>query len=255
MHELRSHPPGTGSAMINLTYDNEHLPPWYNLSMRDYQLFNKKLRKEFGPGLRFFGCGEYGEKNGRPHYHLITFNYRPSDLVVTKRMPDYNYYSSKHLNEMWGLGNVLVGDVSFDSCAYVARYCLKKISGPKSDDNYAVRTSDAATAIRRKEFVTMSRKPGLGFKYYQTYRDEILAHDNIIMNGHEVSVPRYYDKLTENSDFAVRRGVEKSTLEQIKSKRVRKTLAFRNPAEHTSRRLRTKELVRQAKLKQKERKL
>lgn len=255
MHELKSHPPGTGSAMINLTYDNSHLPPWYNLSMRDYQLFLKKLRKEFGSGLRFFGCGEYGDKNGRPHYHIITFNYRPSDLVVAKRLPDYNYYTSNSLETLWGNGAVIVGDVSFDSCAYVARYCLKKISGPKSDDNYALRTSDAATVIRRKEFVTMSRRPGLAFNYYQKYREEILTHDNIIMNGHEVSVPRYYDKLTENSDFAIRRGVEKTTLEQIKAKRVRKSLAFRNPADNTSRRRRAKELVRQAKLKQKERKL
>lgn len=252
MHELKSHPIGTGSAMLNLTYDNEHLPYAANLSMEDYQNFMKRLRKITGPNLRFFGCGEYGDKHGRPHYHIIVFNYRPNDLTINKRLPDYNYYNSKLMNEVWGNGNVIVGDVSFDSCAYVARYCLKKMTGPKSNKNYAIELEDRCV-IRRKEFVTMSRRPGLSFNYYQKYQSEILTHDKIIMNGHEMNVPRYYDKLTEQTDFNLRNKLQQSTLEKIKSKRKIKAIANFDKADNTSRRRRTKELVRLAKLKQKAR--
>lgn len=250
MHELKSHPYGTGSAMLNLTYDNEHLPGGWpsnlppSLSLADYQNFMKKLRKITGSGLRFFGCGEYGDKNGRPHYHIIIFNYRPPDTKLFQRKETYNYYTSELITQTWDKGNVIIGDVSFDSCAYVARYCLKKITGPKADDHYGLRT---------KEFVTMSRRPGLAFNYYQKYKSEILAHDAIIMNGHEVKPPRYYDKLTENSDANMRHKLQHSIIENIKIKRRAKAFTSAAKADNTSRRRRTKELVRAAKLKQKAR--
>ncbi|QCQ84687.1 replication initiator protein [Blackfly microvirus SF02] len=255
MHELRSHPHGTPSAMLNLTYDNEHVPHGYTLSLRDYQLFMKKLRKISGPNLRFFGCGEYGDKNHRPHYHIITFNYRPTDTELYKRGPDYNLYTSEKLTSLWGNGHAVIGDVSFESCAYVARYCLKKRTGKTADEHYTVTLPDGSKFKRLKEFNTMSRNPGLAFNYYQKYQSEILAHDNIVMNGHTVSVPRYYDKLTEKLDANMRQKIQKSTLEKIKSNRRRKALVSIDKADNTSRRRRTKELVRLAKLKQKAREL
>lgn len=256
MHELKTHAGSNlGSAMLTLTYDDEHLPHGYSLSLDDYQKFMKKLRRHHGTGLRFFGCGEYGDKTSRPHYHIITFNYRPTDTKLYKRKLDYNLYTSEALSEMWGNGNVIIGDVSFDSCAYVARYCLKKITGPQAPDHYAITLRDGSRFDRRPEFVTMSRRPGLAFNYYQQYKTEILAHDSIIMNGHEVKPPRYYDKLTENSDANMRHKLQMSIMEKIKKARRAPALTAAAKADNTSRRRRAKELVRLAKLKQKARTL
>lgn len=244
MHELRAHP-GAGSSFLTVTYDNEHLPATGSLVLDDYQQFLKRLRDYTGPGLRFFGCGEYGEKFGRPHYHIILFNYRPSDCKLHSRGAEHNLYTSQFLDDKWGSGNVIIGDVSFDSCAYVARYCLKKITGPDSASHYAGRLP---------EFVTMSRRPGIGKSYFDKYKTEIYDHDGVIINGHNVRPPRYYDNMYEQMvDQNIRRGLAKSRLDRIKVKRRKMALTEAARADATSRRMRTRELVALARLKQKAR--
>ena len=54
------------SWFLTITYDDAHNPNV--LSKRDLQLFNKRLRKAYGP-FRFFACGEYGDGTHRPHYN------------------------------------------------------------------------------------------------------------------------------------------------------------------------------------------
>lgn len=238
MHELRAHH-GAPSAFLTLTYDPKHLPPGGSLDLPEYQKFLKRLRDTTGPGLRFFGCGEYGDRFGRPHYHIITFNYRPADTKLAQRGPDYNLYTSKELDEIWGLGNTVIGDVSFDSCAYVARYCLKKITGKKAADHYGGKTP---------EFLTMSRRPGLGSAYFKQYNSEIYAHDSIIINGRETRPPRYYDNLYDNIDANIRRPIDNSRLQTLKTKR-RKLALLQPKSERTNRRRVTRELVTLAKLK------
>lgn len=243
MHELRSHP-GAGSAFLTLTYRDKDLPADRSLKLDDYQNFLKRLRHVSGAGLRFFGCGEYGETTSRPHYHIITFNYRPDDLKLYTRGEDYNLYTSSKVDDIWGLGDVKIGDVSFESCAYVARYCMKKIKGPAAADHYNGRLP---------EFLTQSRSPGLGFHYYQKYKAEILAHDSIVINGHEVKPPRYYDNLTVQSDANMRQKLQLTVMENIKRKRRKLAFTPAARADNTSRRRYVKSLVREAKLKLKAR--
>lgn len=240
--------------MLNLTYNNKNLPPGYSLSMSDYQNFIKKLRHVTGPKLRFLGCGEYGEKFGRPHYHIILFNYRPPDTKLFERKETYNYYTSQIIEELWGNGNVILGDVSFDSIAYVARYCLKKVTGKKAAEHYQVLLPDGTRLNRLPEFFTQSRKPGIAFDYWQNYKSEILTHDNIIVNGHPSPVPRYYDKLISETDANMHWKMSKSILDTIKTSRRQKALAnIRKEGDNSSRRRRSKELFREYKLKQKAR--
>lgn len=253
LHELKTQPPGTASSFVTFTYNNEHLPYGYTLSLTHYQTLLKRIRELHGPGLRFFGCGEYGEKFGRPHYHIILFNYRPPDCKLYSRGAEHNLYTSDILTETWGKGDVKIGDVTFDSCAYVARYCLKKITGPKAKAHYSIITETGDRLDRTPEFLTQSRRPGIGFDYYHKYKSELLNHDTIVINGHEVSPPRYYDKLTEKSDANMRRGLQSTIIEKIKTKRRAKAFTAAVKADNTSRRRRTKELVRAAKLKQKAR--
>lgn len=239
MHELRAHQGKAPSSFVTLTYDPKNLPPLGSLDLPEYQNFLKRLRKITGPGLRFFGCGEYGEKFGRPHYHIIFFNYRPADAKLAKRGQDYNLYSSKNLDEIWGLGSTVTGDVSFDSCAYVARYCLKKITGKPAADHYQGRTP---------EFLTMSRRPGLGQTYFLTNADEIYSHDSVIINGRPVRPPRYYDNAFNNIDANIIHPLALSRLAMLKKKR-RKLALLTPKSEKTNRRRVTSELVMLAKLK------
>lgn len=240
MHELRAHQ-GAPSAFLTLTYDPAHLPPGGSLDLPEYQKFLKRLRDVTGPGLRFFGCGEYGEKFGRPHYHIITFNYRPADAKLLRRGDDFNLYSSKGLDEIWGLGSTVIGDVSFDSCAYVARYCMKKITGKLAASHYQGRTP---------EFLTMSRRPGLGAAYFARHKDEIYNHDSVIINGHPVRPPRYYDNAFDSIDANMLRPIDESRLALLKKKR--RKLAMSAPkSEKTNSRRVVSELVMLAKLKRK----
>ena len=46
--------------------------------------------------------GEYGEKNKRPHWHVILFNYRPKDATY-KYTTDQGekVYDSQEIQQLW----------------------------------------------------------------------------------------------------------------------------------------------------------
>ena len=101
-------------------------------------------------GVRFFHCGEYGELLYRPHYHACLFGFDFSDKVLWSTRGGVRLYRSKILEKLWTFGFSTIGDVTFESAAYVARYCTKKITGDKADEHYNGRSP---------EYVTMSRPP------------------------------------------------------------------------------------------------
>ena len=113
------------NCFITLTYaDNP-------ITLRDKDLTNfwKRLRQKLGvKSLRYFACGEYGEQFSRPHYHACVFGWRPCDLELLSVRDSISLYKSRFLSDTWGLGHVTVGDVTFESAAYVARYVLKKVN-------------------------------------------------------------------------------------------------------------------------------
>ena len=134
------------SYFVTLTYDNEHLPHAVDpntgeildhgtLVKRDCQLFMKRLRKNYSYDnkIRFFLAGEYGSTTARPHYHVILFGLVLDDLkLYSKTALGFNLYNSDWLSAIWGLGHVVIADVTWETCAYTARYILKKQSGPQS---------------------------------------------------------------------------------------------------------------------------
>ena len=117
--ELRLH---SESCCVTLTYDEEHCPE--ELSRKDTQDFLKRLRKRFpDKRIRYFGCGEYGSKRGRPHFHIILFGINFADKKYFK-MSDKNQkvYISKFLSSLWTFGFATIGDVSHETCFYTAKY-------------------------------------------------------------------------------------------------------------------------------------
>lgn len=227
MHEKRMH---TDSCFITLTYNNANLPSGGTLVKRDLQLFMKRLRKQFGNGVRFFACGEYGENTNRPHYHVLLLNTDFADKRPVKTGSEYTLYESALLSRLWPVGHHALGSVTFESAAYVARYCTKKITGPKAADHYGG---------REPEFLVMSRRPGIGLTYFARFNPEMYAHDNVIVNGVPSSLPRYYD-----NKYAALNDTCESRLAVLKLARRRKI----DRTDNNSRRMRAKELVTLAKL-------
>ena len=133
IHESKRH---TENCFITLTYDEDRVPRLWpdgpgTLLKSDFQKFLKKLRKRVYPEkLRYYMCGEYGEENERPHYHACIFGYDPEDKKVFAEGTDYNVYTSDFLSDVWGHGFVTVGELTYQSAAYCARYVLKKVTGP-----------------------------------------------------------------------------------------------------------------------------
>lgn len=203
LHENRMH---KESCFVTLTYSNEFLPANGSLDPRCLQLFHKRLHNRLldsrGVGIRYFGCGEYGDLNQRPHYHSLLFGYRPHDLVLySENRRGEAIYSSRFLDEVWSFGNVRVGAVSFESAAYVARYSIKKATKQQREDgHYVVYDSDGVVHERVPEFAVMSRRPGIGSSYFDKYGSEIMAHDSVIVGGREVPSVRYYDLKIEALD-------------------------------------------------------
>lgn len=200
MHEASLH---EDNCFVTLTYDAEHLPADMSLDVRHWQLFAKRLRKRVGP-FRFFHCGEYGENFARPHYHAIIFGYDFPDKVYFKGDGETKVYTSDLLDSLWQLGHSLIGAVTFESAAYVARYVTKKVTGEAAHDHYfRVSDVDGSLVPVSPEYSTMSRRPGIAADWFRKFGNEVYPSDEIISRGFSSRPPRYYDNLLEVTDSTV----------------------------------------------------
>lgn len=187
------------NAFVTLTYDDVHFSP--SLNYVDFQLFMKRFRKRFG-AVRFYMCGEYGERTFRPHYHCLLFGWYPTDGVPCGK----DIVSSRELSSVWDKGFSSVGQVTYESAGYVARYVMKKAYAEQTSEfrGRYVRTDPDTGEIYKvePEFARMSLKPGIGYGWFEKYwRDVYLARDGIVQaRGRTVKAPRYYDKLLEQHD-------------------------------------------------------
>ncbi len=189
------------NCFLTLTYDEAHLPDNQSITVREYQLFMKKFRKETPDKLRYFHCGEYGDKGGRPHYHAVILNFDFEDKIKEENSNGHQLYSSKTLDKIWGKGRARIGEVTFQSAAYTARYIMKKITGDKADEHYETYHLRTGEIIQReKEYVTMSRGYGIGQKWFEKYHGDVYPHDYIVIDGKKRRPPSYFDDLYEKLD-------------------------------------------------------
>lgn len=195
MHEAQMH---NTNCFITLTFSPEALAARENewsLDVRDFQLFMKKLRKKYGPKIRFYHCGEYGSKNKRPHYHACIFGFDFPDKKLWKITPTgHRLYISEALEKLWPHGFSTIGDVTFESAAYVARYIMKKVNGDAAETHYEW-ISDETGEIKnlKPEYTTMSRRPGIGRGWLDKYLSDVYPHDYVIVNGKKCKPPKFYD--------------------------------------------------------------
>lgn len=225
MHEKQMH---KHNCVVTLTYDAEHLPGDLSLRYRDYQRFMKKLRKALGrrggdlranlltapghnadtgespvpPPVRFYMGGEYGEIYGRPHYHAALFGIDFADKIYLRKTPvGSKIYTSETLSRLWKQGYASIGELTFESAAYIARYIMKKRTGDGNTQNYEILDLETGEIrLRKKEFNNMSRKPGIASAWFDKYHTDAYPRGKVILRGHQVNAPRYYDNKFKELD-------------------------------------------------------
>lgn len=194
------------SWFLTLTYDDEHLPPAYpvdpatgeilsvhaTLVKDDLQKFFKRLRKNSKQELRYFASGEYGSQTYRPHYHCLIFGLHLDDLKPIKQnFSGDQYYISDFISKCWPFGIHILGQVTWNSAAYVARYTMKKATHGYTKEYYE-------KAGIQSEFQTMSLRPAIGRRFYDDHPDlfEYSTFNVTTMyGGLKMSPPEYFRKL------------------------------------------------------------
>jgi len=190
------------NCFVTLTYSDVHLPRTGSLEKRALSDFIRRVRKRFGSGIRFYACGEYGSEFGRPHFHVCFFNFDPPDKSLWSVRDGVRLYVSADLDDLWGLGFVTVGEVNFESAAYVARYVMKKLTGPAADalqadgapGPYSRLDEETGEIVQvQPEFNLMSRRPGIGKPWLDKYMSDVYPDDFVVLRGVKMKPPRYYD--------------------------------------------------------------
>lgn len=248
------------NCFITLTYDNANLPGNLSLNKKHFQDFMKRFRKRFrgfdpvekADGschfpIRYFYCGEYGEPTidnnwiGRPHYHACIFNFDFPDRELWKTKNGVNYYISDSLSELWPYGWSTVGDVTFESAAYVARYIMKKVTGDRAEDHYiqfSRTTGEIYSDEILPEYTDMSRRPGIAKGWFEQYHSDVYPKDFVVLRGQKMRPPKYYDRQYEI--------IEPFLMDEIKDERSLNAVQFLD--NNTPDRLLVREKVQNARL-------
>lgn len=170
----------------------------------------------------------------RPHYHACIMGLDWSKDRELYKTTDQGHalYTSEKLDSTWKLGKCWIGDLSFESAAYVARYMMKKITGPKAEHHYNHIDVNTGEIVNLKpEYTTQCRNPGIGQawinKFYpEVYGNHDFPRDYLVINGRKMRPPRYYDDQLELIDHDL--------LMRVKAKRITEANKPRNDdrAEH-----------------------
>lgn len=219
------------NCFLTLTYNDDNLifNEYFNretgevsiapasLFKADLQKFLKRLRfrldKDFDIKIRFYACGEYGSASGRPHYHAIIFGWYPHDCQYLSHRLNVTYWRSPMLEKLWPFGFVCVARMTWETCAYCARYVTKKHKG--LDKSYY-----DINGIN-PEFATMSLKPGIAFEYFDLHKEEIFENDNFFLGlpsgSHKIHDVRYFDYLFDRFEYEPDARLERKLLKAEKA--------------------------------------
>lgn len=180
-------------CFITLTYDEEHLPENKSLVKKDLQKFFKRLRYHLGKKrrIKYFACGEYGDKRKRPHYHAIILGISMDEHKL-EQCPKNGYYVLEGpLKESWDKGIIHVGEVNNDTIGYVTHYIDKKMTGKLAEEQYE-------GTGRRAPFQLQSQ--GFGLDY--ALKNEAMIKENlfILHKNKKKPIPNYYRQKLDIKD-------------------------------------------------------
>lgn len=239
------------NCFLTLTYNDEHLPKHGFLDYDRPVKFMKDLRAAIDyeyqkkdlpvPLIKSFGCAEYGEKNKRPHYHLCLFNYDFHDKKLYKTTPRGDkLHTSQFLQDLWPDGHSIIGSLTFESAAYVARYVTKKQTGKKAESHYEVLNEATGELLQRppEKPICVSKRPAIGKNWFEKFHTDVYPSDEVVLRGKISMPPKYYDRLLELANPEL--------FQEIKKERKKTALENRdrNPEEYILPRTYVKELVK-----------
>lgn len=195
----------TMPLFITLTYDDGHLPyrcidygdgSLHTFSLKDVEetpemqswcsflypslhryhvsRFLKAYKRKYGlynKDFQYFGCGEYGDKFGRPHYHLLFFGDKE---LYTDYFDDIET-AQMRIKSCWHYGHVHVGIAGFDGIHYVTKYALK--DGLDEIGEYAIKPFTIASNGLGMNFLNsdIGHKIVDKLEWCQRNKDKIIA--------------------------------------------------------------------------------
>lgn len=247
------------NCFLTLTYKTEKLPEHGNLRHRDIQLFFKKLRNlcsrlkqnsiAVSPDkiIKYYMAGEYGTINKRPHYHICLFGIDFTDKKYLRLSPaKHKLYTSPTLEKLWPHGYSSIGEVNFQTAAYTARYIISKITGKQALKHYQKINIETGEIIKiTPEYNQMSRKQAIGKTWFEKFTTDIYPHGHMVIRGHKTNTPRYYDK-----QYSLTNPEKYDTLQYM-----RHIEGLHHRENQTDARLKVREQVQHAQLKQLKREL
>lgn len=199
---------------ITLTYEDTFLPD--SVCKEHCQSFMKRLRINtqryfnMNVNLRFFLCSEYGRKHGRPHYHLLLWNFPShrfdnlkqayelvrkswSFVIPKKDLDKYDKQLVFH-DEFANRYRVQFGFVHLQMAqGSHVKYCMKYM---RKDGIIPDGCADS--------FYLCSRKRGIGYEWFAKHRDEMVnnPHYNEVQftdvwscAKFKAAVPQYFRQL------------------------------------------------------------
>lgn len=210
----------------------------YTLSRGMIQDELKRMRdilfKKYGISIRYFGCGEYGSENDRPHYHVLIFGYDfPDRYLIETSKKGIPIYFSEELQSLWKYGIAKLQEINHRACMYTAKYCLKKLKFCDDIEEYEQYFG------REPEFLFMSRgncnakrcpfideivknckemkslkslnnpyckdckfkRGGIGFDWFAHYYLDILKIGYITIDSIKYPIPKYYLDVLKLTDL------------------------------------------------------
>lgn len=191
---------------VTLTYRPEDLPKGGTLVKDHLQKFIKRARKRYGVGLKYYAVGEYGDKLGRPHYHIALMGkmFDRTEIVRAHKDPTRIVYRSDELDRprpgheeqpLWPYGFSSCGTLNEKTASYISSYITKKVVGDQAAEYYQGKTP---------EFALMSRGGrsgrGLAATWFDQYYTDVYPKDYIHVGNRTVRPPKYYDHLYDQID-------------------------------------------------------
>lgn len=155
----------------------KELNQYTTVQKSDLQKFFKRLRYYINKydrsiKVKYFACGEYGDKTDRAHYHAIILGLNPYDI---------NH--KLLIRKSWTLGDIHFGDASYGSARYVAKYCNKIHLSSNYKQKYIKQG-------RNIDFKLSSQ--GLGKDYVLLEKDNIYENLCLYDNQYKKPIPRTY---------------------------------------------------------------
>lgn len=173
---------------VTLTYKEV---PEKGVSKEELQKFMKRVRialdrQGIEHSIRYFACGEYGSLTGRPHYHLILWNW-PVDNEAVKCGIPLDIQADRVLRPNWKYGFIMTRACNVGSISYVMKYMRKGVQSPKG--------------MNKGFFLSSRKKGGLGIEWLRQNLEYFRRNPHVLTmtvtdkytgKSFESVLPRYF---------------------------------------------------------------